>query len=97
MATVGYRRVSTAIQHLDRQLEGITCDKYFEDTCRENTEHPGLKDLTDWVREGETVVIHSIDRLARNLVNLRQLLEQFRAKGDDGQVPHRGSERGFHL
>ena len=69
---VGYTRVSTFEQNSDRQLEGIRVDKLFtEKVSGKNLERPQLQALLDYVREGDTVVVHSLDRLARNLDDLR--------------------------
>ena len=72
---VGYIRVSTFEQNTDRQLEGVQVDKAFTDKISgKDTNRPGLKSLLDYVREGDTVVVHSFDRLARNLDDLRKLV-----------------------
>ncbi len=82
MATVGYTRVSTEAQNLDRQLDGIAVDKTFADKVSgKNTQRPKLDDLLDYVREGDTVVVHSMDRLARNLDDLRQLVRDLTGRG----------------
>lgn len=75
MARVGYTRVSTVDQNLDRQLDGIPVDKMFADKISgKNTRRPALEELLDYVRQVDTVVVHSMDRLARNLDDLRQLV-----------------------
>lgn len=78
---IGYIRVSTVEQNTHRQLDGITLDKIFTDKCSgKDVNRPGLEDLLDFVREGDTVYIHSMDRLARNLDDLRKLVNQFTKK-----------------
>lgn len=67
MARVGYTRVSTEAQNLDRQLDGIDLDKVFADKVSgKTTRRPKLDELLDYVRDGDTVVVHSMDRLAPN-------------------------------
>ena len=73
--TVGYVRVSTLAQNPERQLEGIPLNKVFTDYASGKTkDRPQLQAMLDYIREGDTVVVHSIDRLARNLVDLRRLV-----------------------
>jgi len=79
---VGYRRVSTADQNTARQLDGVPLDKLFEDKLSgKDRERPQLKACLDFVREGDTLIVHSMDRLARNLVDLCQLVKELTAKG----------------
>lgn len=73
--TIGYIRVSSIDQNPDRQLEGLTLDKKFIDKMSgKDTKRPQLEALLNYVREGDTVVVHSMDRLARNLDDLRRLV-----------------------
>lgn len=82
MARVGYIRVSSIDQNVDRQLDGIEVDKTFtEKISGKNTQRPALEELLDYVREGDTVVVHSMDRLARNLDDLRQLVRTLTSRG----------------
>ncbi len=82
MARVGYTRVSTIDQNLDRQLDGIPVDRVFADMISgKNTHRPALEELLDYVRAGDTVVVHSMDRLARNLDDLRQLVRTLTRRG----------------
>ena len=79
---IGYFRVSSVDQNTARQLEGITLDKTFEDKCSgKDTNRPQLKALLEYVREGDTIIIHSLDRLARNLDDLRQLVNNLTSQG----------------
>lgn len=79
---IGYIRVSSLGQHTDRQLEGIQLDRTFADKVSgKDTNRPKLQELLDFAREGDTVVVHSMDRLARNLDDLRQLVRQLTTKG----------------
>ncbi|TKB46863.1 recombinase family protein [Ferrimonas sediminicola] len=84
MAHIAYMRVSTADQRTDRQLSdtGIQWDKTFIDKCSGGTTNrPALEELKGYAREGDTIHVHSIDRLARNLVDLKQLVDTWNGKG----------------
>lgn len=72
---LGYIRVSSLDQNTDRQLEGVQVHKVFTDKVSgKDVNRPQLQALLDFAREGDTVVVHSLDRLARNLDDLRQLV-----------------------
>ncbi|MBT0663533.1 recombinase family protein [Geobacter pelophilus] len=82
MATVGYIRVSSLTQNIERQLEGIELDEIFTDKLSgKDTERPALQEMIKFVRKGDTVMVHSMDRLARNLADLQNLVEQLTNKG----------------
>ena len=71
---VGYLRVSSLDQKELRQLEGLALDQRFLDKASgKDLQQPQLEQLTGYVREGDTVICHLIDRLARNLDDLRKL------------------------
>ncbi len=73
---VGYIRVSSIDQNPERQLEGMTLDKVFTDKASaKDVNRPQLTELLSFVREGDTIVVHSMDRLARNLEDLRRLVQ----------------------
>ncbi len=79
---IGYIRVSSYDQNLERQLEGVPVDKVFEDKASgKDKKRPGLDALTEFVREGDTVVVHSLDRLARNLSDLLYIVQGFVLRG----------------
>lgn len=79
---IGYIRVSTLDQHVDRQLEGIEVDKTFIDKASgKDTKRPQLELLMSFVRTGDTVIVHSMDRLARNLDDLRRIVHTLTARG----------------
>lgn len=79
---IGYVRVSTTDQNTDRQLEGVEIDKVFTDKASgKDTQRPQLETMLSFVREGDTVVVHSMDRLARNLDDLRKLVQSLTKKG----------------
>jgi DNA invertase Pin-like site-specific DNA recombinase len=74
--------VSTSEQNPERQLDGITVDKIFIDKASgKDTQRPQLDLLLSFVREGDTVVVHSMDRLARNLDDLRQIVQRLTKSG----------------
>ncbi len=70
---IGYIRVSSADQNPARQLEGVPVDKVFTDTASgKSTDRPQWHALLEYAREGDTIIAHSMDRLARNLDDLRR-------------------------
>ena len=82
MATVGYRRVSTTDQNNARQLDGMELDRVFEDKASgKDTKRPGLEQCLAFLREGDVLVVHSIDRLARNLASLEKLVGELNGRG----------------
>lgn len=84
MAELAYIRVSTVEQNTERQLSGcgITFDKVFEDKASGgSTNRPELLRMMEYAREGDTIHIHSIDRLARSLDDLRKLVTEWNKKG----------------
>lgn len=82
MSQVGYVRVSSVDQNTARQLDGIACDEVFTDKVSgATTERPALQDMLRFVRKGDTVHVHSIDRLARSLEDLLSLVKGLIAKG----------------
>lgn len=79
---IGYIRVSSADQNPDRQLDGQTLARIFSDQASgKDTRRPQLDFLLGFVREGDTVVVHSMDRLARNLDDLRRLVTTLTGRG----------------
>lgn len=79
---IGYVRVSTLDQNEQRQLEGAVLDKVFTDKASgKDTERPKLADMIGFARHGDTVVVHSMDRLARNLDDLRSVVQALTGKG----------------
>ena len=78
---VGYIRVSSVGQNTARQLEGVKLDKTYTDrTSGKDTKRPQLKSCIDYVREGDELHVHSIDRLARNLEDLQRLVKELNQK-----------------
>ena len=79
---IGYIRVSTIDQNTDRQLHGIELDRVYEDKCSgKDANRPQLKECLSYLREGDTLHIHSIDRLARSLRDLLNIVEDLLARG----------------
>jgi len=79
---VAYIRVSTIAQNPDRQLDGLEFDRVFTDNASgKDVNRPQLQELIKYVREGDTVFVHSIDRLARNVSDLRELVKEFTNRG----------------
>lgn len=73
---IGYVRVSSLDQNVDRQLEGVQVAKVFTDKASgKDVKRPELQRMLEFVREGDTLVVHSMDRLARNLDDLRRLVQ----------------------
>lgn len=79
---IGYVRVSSFDQNSERQLDNVKVDKQFTDSASgKDTKRPQLESLLSFVREGDTVVVHSMDRLARNLDDLRRIVQQLTKRG----------------
>src|ERR1700693_3183708 len=79
---VGYIRVSSLDQNTDRQLDGITLNKVFTDKCSgKDTHRPQLALALDFLHEGDTLLVHSMDRLARNVDDLRHIVKTLTADG----------------
>ncbi len=79
---VGYLRVSALDQKEVRQLDGLELDKRFTDKVSgKDRNRPHLEQMIEFVREGDTVFCHSMDRLARNLDDLRLLVKKLTGKG----------------
>lgn len=79
---IGYVRVSTLDQNEQRQLDGAVLDRIFLDKASgKDTARPALTEMLRFAREGDTVVVHSMDRLARNLDDLRSVVKTLTGKG----------------
>lgn len=79
---VGYIRVSSVDQNTDRQLDGIELDKVFEEKLSgKNMERPELNTCLNFLREGDILFVHSIDRLARSLRDLLNMVDDLVKKG----------------
>ena len=79
---IGYVRVSSCDQNADRQLEHLDVDRVFTDKASgKDADRPQLKALLAYAREGDTVVVHSMDRLARNVDDLRRIVQRETKRG----------------
>ncbi len=79
---IGYIRVSSFDQNPERQLEQVQVNKVFTDKASgKDTQRPQLEALLTFIRQGDTVVVHSMDRLARNLDDLRRLVQKLTKQG----------------
>lgn len=79
---IGYQRVSTIDQNAARQLDGVELDKVFTDKASgKDANRPELARALDYLREGDTLVVHSMDRLARNLEDLRWIVRELTGRG----------------
>lgn len=80
---VAYVRVSSVDQNTDRQrFDGMQVDKLFTDKCSGGTRNrPALTEMLEYVRNGDTIICHSIDRLARDLQDLMELVKVLTARG----------------
>lgn len=79
---IGYVRVSSYDQNAERQLEGVQLDRVFTDAASgKDTDRPELKALVAYAREGDMIVVHSMDRLARNVDDLRRIVQEQTKRG----------------
>ncbi len=77
-----YKRVSTIIQSTERQLLDVECDREYEDKLSgKNRERPQLEAMLLNIRSGDTINVHSMDRLARNTKDLLNIVEEITNKG----------------
>jgi len=84
MSVVGYARVSTIGQSLEVQQSKLShCDKIFEEKRSGTTTHnrPALQQCLNYLREGDTLVITKLDRLARSTLHLTQIADQLDKEG----------------
>lgn len=79
---IGYIRVSSSDQNTERQLDGLALDRTFTDKVSgKSTDRPQLQEMLRFVREGDHLFVHSMDRLARNLIDLRQMVQELTKRG----------------
>ncbi len=82
MTNVGYIRVSSYSQNTDRQLREIHLDKVFEEKASaKDSKRPQLVACMEWLRDKDVLHVHSIDRLARNLQDLQNIVQILTDKG----------------
>lgn len=73
---IGYIRVSSEDQNPERQLDGQQIDRVFADKASgKSSDRPALAECLNYIRQGDTLVVHSMDRLARNLDDLRSIVK----------------------
>ncbi len=74
---VGYVRVSTVDQNTERQLDGIELDRVFTDKASgKDVKRPQLQAALEYLRDGDTLFVHSLDRLARNAEDLLRIVRE---------------------
>src|SRR5215831_16474440 len=79
---IGYIRVSSVDQNTERQLDGLQLDRTFTDKASgKDTNRPALQEALKYLREGDTLLVHSLDRLARNVDDLRKVVSDLTARG----------------
>ena len=88
---VGYCRVSSLDQNTERQLDGIKLDKVFTDKASgKDTNRPQLQAALEYLRDGDLFMVHSMDRLARSLDDLRRIVKELTEKGVQVQFVKEG-------
>ena len=88
---VGYIRVSTVDQNTGRQLDGVDLDKTFTDKASgKDAKRPQLQAALDYLRDGDVLIVHSMDRLARNLDDLRRIVTELTGRGVQVQFVKEG-------
>ena len=79
---IGYVRVSTLDQSTERQLDGIVVDKIFTDKASgKDINRPQLQAALHHIRTGDALVVHSMDRLARNVEDMLKLVREMNDRG----------------
>jgi len=79
---IGYVRVSSLAQNTERQLEGVTLDHVYTDKASgKDVERPELAKALHYCRKGDTLVVHSLDRLARNAEDLLRIVRELTGRG----------------
>ena len=97
MSKIGYARVSSKEQNLDRQLEALEhVFKVFSDKVSgQSTKRPQLKAMLDYIREGDIVVVTELDRLGRNNKDLTTIMNEIQQKGATLEVLNLPSMNGI--
>lgn len=82
---IGYVRVSSLDQNPDRQIEDLKAQQvekiFMEKISGKNTDRPELQKMLSFIREGDTLIVHSLDRLARNLADLLTMVQELTNRG----------------
>lgn len=97
MSKIGYARVSSKEQNLDRQLEALqSVSKVFSDKASgQSTERPQLQAMLDYLREGDIVIVTELDRLGRNNKDLTEIMNTIQQKGATLEVLNLPSMNGI--
>lgn len=97
MSKIGYARVRSKEQNLDRQLEALdSVSKVFSDKISgQSTERPQLKAMLEYIREGDIVVVTELDRLGRNNNDLTTIMNEIQQKGATLEVLNLPSMNGI--
>lgn len=97
MVKIGYARVSTTDQNLDRQLEQLKhVDRLFQEAVSGvSKDRPQLKAMLDYIREGDIVVVTELERLGRNNQELTEVMNQIQTKGATLEVLNLPTLRGI--
>ena len=97
MSKIGYARVSSKEQNLDRQLEALqSVSKVFSDKASgQSTERPQLQAMLDYLREGDIVIVTEVDRLGRNNKDLTEIMNAIQQKGATLEVLNLPSMNGI--
>ena len=97
MAKIGYARVSSKEQNLDRQLQALeSVSKVFSDKASgQSTERPQLQAMLDYLREGDIVIVTELDRLGRNNKDLTEIMNAIQQKGATLEVLNLPSMNGI--
>ena len=97
MSKIGYARVSSKEQNLDRQLEALqSVSKVFSDKASgQSTERPQLQAMLDYLREGDIVIVTEFDRLGRNNKDLTEIMNAIQQKGATLEVLNLPSMNGI--
>ena len=97
MVKIGYARVSTTDQNMDRQLEQLKyIDKLFQESISGvSKDRPQLKAMLDYIREGDIVVVTELERLGRNNQELTEIMNQIQTKGATLEVLNLPTLRGI--
>jgi len=82
MRTIGYKRVSTLDQTTARQLDGVKLDIVFEDKLSgKDVNRPEFQSMMKTLWKGDTLIVHSMDRLHRNLSDLEKTIKELVERG----------------
>ena len=97
MVKIGYARVSTTDQNMDRQLNQLKhIDKLFQESISGvSKDRPQLKAMLDYIREGDIVVVTELERLGRNNQELTEIMNQIQTKGATLEVLNLPTLRGI--